>query len=237
MKKLYFIFIFFLSLSTIQAQDITIYGFLPSNNPDTDFLRLGHLDALTGQVFTEDSIYPVNAYALGSSTFDAVNNAFMFIGVDTDWTFRLYTHSMRSDTTIFDPAFGETINDIQNDMNSMNTYGLGSYKSDSILVDSINDFWEYEYATRFLQIDQQDGTITELNQMPNITAFPVGSATFDANQGRYIVNAYDNSFNERLLIINAETGTILSDDLTGLQPGDYLNNLEYNNEDDKVYGL
>lgn len=237
MRKLYFIFLFLLSFGTLSAQDITIYGFLPSGNPDTEFLRLGHLDAMTGNVFAEDSIYPVNAYALGSSSFDAVNNAFMFIGVDTNFTFRLYSYSIRIDTTLYDPVYGATINDVQNDMNSMGTYGLGNYKSDSVLIDSINNLWQYEYATRFLKIDQQEGTITELTQMPDISAFPVGSSTFDANNGRYIVNAYDNSFKERLLVIEAETGTILSDELTGLQPGDFLNNLEYNNEDDKVYGL
>jgi hypothetical protein len=218
------------------AQDITIYGFLPSNDPDTEFLKLAHMDATTGNVFDVDSIYPVNAYALGSSTFDAYSGAYMFIGVDTGFTFRMYSRSTRG-FTIADPQIGETINDLQFDMNTTLTYGIGNYKSDSVLIDSINNIWQYEYAMRFLSVDQDSGMITELERYPDLIAFPAGSSTFDANNGRYIVNAYDTSFIDRLCIIGAETGNVLSKDPTGIPAGTYLNNLEYNNEDDKVYGF
>lgn len=237
MKKLYFLLAFLFSSLAFNAQDISIYGFLPSNNPDTDFLRLGGLDPITGNIFDEDSIYPVNAYALGSSTFDTDSKSFMFIGVDTGFNFRLYTRSLRTNTTLSDPIINQTINDLQYDMNSMNTYGLGNYISDSVLIDSINNVWMYEYATNFLQIDQDSGAIIELGQMPDISAFPLGSSTFDANDGRYIVNAYDTSFVERLVIIKAENGDVISKSPISFIGGGFFNNLEYNNEDDKIYGL
>lgn len=237
MKKLCILIALLTTTVTFQAQDISIYGFLPTNNPDTDFLRLGSLDPITGNIFEEDSIYPVNAYALGSSTFDTGSKSFMFIGVDTGFNFRLYTRSLRTETTLSDPIINQTINDLQFDMNSMNTYGLGNYISDSVLIDSINNIWMYEYATNFLQIDQDSGAITELGQMPDISAFPLGSSTFDANDGRYIVNAYDTSFVERLVIINAENGDVISKLPISFNGGGFFNNLEYNNEDDKIYGL
>lgn len=218
------------------SQEITIYGFLPSTS-DTEFLRLAHFDPISGDIVDEDSIYSTTAYALGSSAFDAVQKAFMFIGADTAWNFRLYTRAIRTKSTISSPVITETLNDLQYDMNSTNTYGLGNYISDSTLIDSISDLWEFDYATRFIQIDQDSGMLTELNQMPDIIAFPAGSSTFDANNGRYIVNAYDTSFVERMVVIDAATGTVLSKDPVGLNAGDYLNNLEYNNEDDKVYGF
>ena len=235
MKRLLTLAAFVFIFIYVNAQDITLYGFLPSD-PDPEFLRLGHLDPITGSINDEDSISPAMAYALGSSTFDAVNNAFMFIGVDTAFNKRLYTRGIRSNT-IYDPLIGETINDLQYDMNSTNTYGLGSYIVDSTLLDSMLDIWIYDYGLRFLSIDQEDGTVAELKKMPDLTAFPLGSSTFDANNGRYIINAYDTAFTERLVILEAETGNVLSKDPVGLEPGSYLNNLEYNNEDDKLYGF
>ncbi len=235
MKRLYFIFLLFSLVFTSVAQEITVYGFLPSE-PDPDFLRLGHLDPLTADIVNEDSIYPAMAYALGSSAFDAVNNAMMFIGLDTAFNYRLYTRGIRAQT-LYDPIIGETINDLQYDMNSTNTYGLGNYVVDSTLLDSVFDIWIYDYGLRFLSVDQEEGTVTELKKMPDFAAFPVGSSTFDANNGRYIINAYDTAFTERLVIIDAETGDILSKEPLELNPGDYLNNLEYNNEDDKIYGF
>jgi hypothetical protein len=219
------------------SQDITIYGFLPSNNPDTDFLKLGKIDALSGTLMDIDSIYPVNAYALGSSAYDAFQSAYMFLGVDTAFNFRLYSRSIRGENTFSDPIINETVNDLQFDMNTTNTYGIGNFKSDSVLIDSINDIWMYDYAMRFLSVDQDSGTISELEQYPDLVAFPVGSSTFDANNGRYIVNAYDSSYVDRLVIIDAGTGSVISKEPTGTGPGEYLNNLEYNNEDDKIYGL
>ncbi|MEJ2594829.1 MAG: T9SS type A sorting domain-containing protein [bacterium] len=235
MKRLYILTVLFFLIFTAVAQEITVYGFLPSE-PDPDFLRLGHLDPLTGEIINEDSIYPAIAYALGSSSFDAVNNAMMFIGLDTAFHYRLYTRGIRSQT-IYDPMIYGTINDLQYDMNSTNTYGLGSYVVDSTLLDSVMDIWIYDYGLRFLSIDQEEGTITELKKMPDFAAFPVGSSTFDANNGRYIINAYDTAFTERLVIIDAENGDIISKEPLELNPGDYLNNLEYNNEDNKIYGF
>ena len=234
MKKIYLPLLLLIALNSF-SQDITVYGFLPSQ-PDQDFLRLGIMDPITGTIANEDTINSINAYALGSSTYDAVNKAFMFIGVDTDFNFRLVSRSIRL-TTLYDPIITETINDLQYDMNSTRTYGLGNYKSDSVLIDSANNIWWYEYATRFLEVDQDSGYITELTLMPDISAIPIGSSTFDANTGHYIVNAYDTNFQEVMVFVEAETGTVVSQAPTGLNPGDYLNNLEYNNEDDKIYGF
>jgi hypothetical protein len=65
----------------------------------------------------------------------------------------------------------------------------------------------------------------------------VGSSTFDANNGRYIVNAFDTVWTQRLCIIDAATGNILSKEIIDLPAGGSIVNLEYNNEDNKVYGL
>jgi hypothetical protein len=73
--------------------------------------------------------------------------------------------------------------------------------------------------------------------MPEATAFPAGSSTFDSNRGRYIVSIIDNNFQGRVYSIEASTGVVLSNTLFNLPPGVDILNLEYNNRDDLVYGL
>ncbi|MEE4256227.1 MAG: T9SS type A sorting domain-containing protein [Bacteroidales bacterium] len=228
MKKLnvllYLIVLSFLA----NGQNINIYGFLPVTNPAADYVLLAEMNPLDGTVIQVDSIRPVSGYALGSSAFDSYNQAFTFIGVDPGFVFRLYSRSVVYDTTIWSPPFNETINDLQHDMNTLQTYGLGNYPYSSGAGD---------YALRFLRIDQATGQITELNRMPEATAYPAGSSTFDANNGRYIVHIIDTNFVSHLYTIQAESGELLSDAVFNLPAGADILNLEYNNRDNKVYGL
>jgi len=228
MKKLnvllYIIVLSFLA----NGQNISIYGFLPVTNPAADYVLLAEMNPLDGTLIQVDSIKPVSGYALGSSSFDSYNQAFTFIGVDPGFVFRLYSRSVVYDTTIWSPPFNETINDLQHDMNTLQTYGLGNYLYSSGAGD---------YALRFLRIDQETGQITELNRMPEATAYPAGSSAFDANNGRYIVHIIDTNFVSHLYTIRAETGDLLSDAILNLPAGTDILNLEYNNRDNKVYGL
>ena len=222
-----FVFLFFLG-SFLQGQDIRVYGFLPVNNPNADYVLLAGMDPVSGQVMELDSVRPISGYALGSSAYDSYNRAFTFIGVDTDYTFRLVSRSIPADSTLWAPSFGETINDLQHDMNSLQLYGLGNYPNPTNAGD---------WALRFLRIDPQTGVITELNRMPEATAYPAGSSTFDANSGRYIIHIIDTNFVSHLYAIDAENGDILSDAVFNLPPNTDILNLEYNNRDNKVYGL
>jgi hypothetical protein len=210
------------------SQGISIYGFYPTGSSSLDYVLLAEIDPLSGNTISMDSVRPINGYALGSSAFDSYNQAFTFIGVDTDLVFRMVSRNVIEDTTLWAPAFNQTITDLQHDMRTLGVYGLGNY-----LVNPSAG----EYALRLLQIDQQTGEITELNRMPEAIAFPAGSSTFDANTGRYIVSIIDNNFQGRLYAIEAQTGTVLSDNLFNLPPYVDILNLEYNNRDDLVYGL
>jgi len=228
MKKIsLLLFIIVLSIFA-NGQNINIYGFLPVTNPAADYVLLAEMNPLDGTIIQLDSIKPVSGYALASSAFDSYNQAFTFIGVDPGFVFRLYSRSVVYDTTIWSPPFNETINDLKHDMNTLQTYGLGNYPYSSGAGD---------YALRFLRIDQATGQITELNRMPEATAYPAGSSAFDANNGRYIVHIIDTNFVSHLYTIQAESGELFSDAVFNLPAGTDILNLEYNNRDNKVYGL
>lgn len=228
MKRLFYL-IFFVMISLHgHSQGISIYGFYPTGGSNLDYVLLTEIDPVSGSTLSTDSVRPINGYALGSSAFDSYHQAFTFIGVDTDMVFRLVSRNVNDDTTLWAPAFNETITDLQHDMRTLGVYGLGNY-----LVNPAAN----EYALRLLKIDQQTGEITELNRMPEATAFPAGSSTFDSNNGRYIVSIIDNNFNGRLYAIEAQSGIVLSDTLFNLPPFVDILNLEYNNRDDLVYGL
>jgi hypothetical protein len=120
-------------------------------------------------------------------------------------------------------------------MNTLKTYGLGNYVVDSFPVGP--GMYQYEYASRFVEIDQDSGYVTEYSLLPNLTAVPIGGSTFDANNGRYIVNGIDSNMMERIFVIDASDGSIISDLPTTTAPFGSVIELEYNNVDDKLYGF
>lgn len=237
MKRLYLIALLIPITWQSMAQEIDLYGFYTNGTYTGDYLLLGQVDPLTGSVVGTDTIFTINAYALGSSSFDQVNRYYSFIGIDTGYTKRFVSWALTGDSLVSQPAFAETVNDIQYDMNAMVYYGMGNYIVDTLVFDTVNNIYVYDYASRLLTIDQGSGIMSEIKKLPQLRAFPVGGSTFDANSGRYIVNGKDPDFDDRLFVIDAASGEILSSPTLNLQPGQYLNELEYNNVDDKLYGL
>jgi hypothetical protein len=227
------LFIFPLILFLNGNAQITVHGFISNGNPD--HLIVGSLDAYTGQVLGRDTIRKVNAYALGSSTYDDFNQYFMFTGVDTNYNFRYVSWNLKADTIEYDPLLQGNVNDVQYDMNTLKLFGLSSYIVDSTEI--MGGQYMYEYAMSFVELDQQTGTVTEYNQIPELRAIPVGSSTFDANNGRYLVNGLDENNSSKLFIIDSDNGQVISNNPIILGPNEYINELEYNNNDDKLYGL
>lgn len=237
MKSIYLILTALLISCATIAQDIQVYGFYSEGPLPSANLPLGKLNAITGEVLEVDSVFTINAYALGSSSFDQVNQYYSFTGIDTGFMKRFVSWDVENKSIVNQPLFSETINDIQYDMNAMVYYGLGNYIVDTLVYDTMFNIYVYEYASRLLTLDPLTGDVEELAKIPNLRAFPVGGSTFDANNGRYIINAADSNNMGRLFVLDAASGTILSDNLLNLDGEEYLNELEYNNVDNKLYGL
>ena len=239
MKHLFLLFIFgAFTYFTGFSQQISVYGlYKESGAPPEDFLVLGQMDPVSGTFYEMDTIDQIYAYALGSSTYDQTNKYYIFKGVDTANVMKLISRDVVNQTTVYAPPNNYTINDFQYDMNTQTLYAMGNYKSDSILIDSISGIYMYDYASRFMAINIENSEAEELNLLPNLKAFPSGNSSFDSNSGRYFVSGYDSLFNNRLFVIDAASGQITSDVEIILNNGQYLNELEYNNEDNSLYGI
>ncbi len=227
MKYKYISLAFLLVYFNVSAQEIGIYGFMPVN-PNLDIVRVAKIEPITGAVLSIDTINQVSGYSFGTSVFDSYYQAYSFIGVDPDQNFKFYNWSVDGDSLITQPPVSALINDLEHDMNQLAFYGLGSYA-----IDPMNGI----YALRFLKIDRETGVVTELNKMPEARAFPVGSTTFNANDGLYIANILDDQFNSKLYTIEAETGEIITDIPMTLPAGMDILNLEFNNQDNLIYGF
>lgn len=220
------------------SQQMSVYGFYKeSGTPPEDFIVLANLDPVSGTFYKMDTIDQIYGYSLGSSTYDQTNKYYIFKGVDTGNVMKLISRDVVNQTTVYAPANNYTINDFQYDMNTQTLFALGNYKSDSVLIDTMSGIYLYDYASRFLAIDIENSEAEELSLLPNLTGFPVGNSSFDSNNGRYIVCGYDSLFNTRLFVIDALTGQVASQVELSLSSNQYLNELEYNNEDNNLYGI
>ena len=230
---------FFLLSINASAQEGSIYGFYrESGSPPDDFLVLAQMDPVTGSFSELDTIYQVYAYGLASSTFDQTNQHYIFKGLDNSNFMRLISRDVVENTTAFAPENNVTANDFQYDMNNQILYALGNYVVDSILIDTLNGgTYMYEFATRLMAVNVETGDAVELNQMPNLRAFPVGNSTFDSNNGRYIVSGFDSTYTTTIFEVDAQTGAILAETPVILDAGEALNELEYNNDDNTLYGI
>jgi len=220
------------------SQEMSLYGFYKeSGAPPADYLILGKMDPASGEVFEMDTIDQIYGYALGSSTYDQTNRYYIFKGVDTGNVMKLISRDVVNQTTVYAPANNYTINDFQYDMNSQTLYAMGNYKSDSLLIDTLSGTYLYDYASRFMAINIENSEAVELSLLPNLKAFPFGNSSFDSNSGRYFVCGQDSLFNTQLFVIDASTGQVTSEVEISLSDNQYLNELEYNNEDNTLYGI
>ncbi len=222
-------------LSGLSAQQANVFGIFQDNQPG--ILTLSEIDPVTGEVIQNDLIEGVGAYAMGSSTFDQTNRYYIFLGVDTAGQKRFVVRDVVNHQTVYSPVSNITVNDFQYDMNAQKMYALGYYPTDSVLIDTLNGIYQYEFASRLMAIDIQTGTADQRALLPNLKAFPVGNSTFDANNGRYIVSAFDSLSITRLFVIDAATGEVISQTPVNITNGQHLNEIEYNNEDNKLYGI
>lgn len=240
MKKILLLCLAFFLLSTnASPQEGSIYGlYRESGSPPEDFLVLAQMDPVSGSFSELDTIDQVYAYGLASSTFDQTNQYYIFKGLDNNNFMRLISRDVVENTTAFAPENNVTANDFQYDMNNQILYALGNYVVDSILIDTLNGgTYMYEFATRLMAVNVETGDAVELNQMPNLRAFPVGNSTFDSNNGRYIVSGFDSTYTTTIFEVDAQTGAILVETPVILSADEALNELEYNNEDNTLYGI
>jgi len=128
-------------------------------------------------------------YALGSSTFDTLNNQFIFIAA---------TNSGGTNITVVDPVSGSILNSFPS------VFNLTGLEFDDTSLDAWGLLWDgnNEYLA---QIDFGAQTVTLQWLLPGVNSFVAGSSTFDPAGGRYICVT-----NLGVTQIDVATGNIVS---------------------------
>lgn len=228
MKNLYtllFVLVSLFASNNVLAQNLVLYG-LQNNNINTDPndplggpMELVAIDGFSGQVTPLFEIGTSAGVSLGSSTYDHLNQRYIFWGVNTNGENRLYiVNSITGE--LLESANTAPPLEMEYDLQNQVCYGLRQ---------------QAVGHPEFVSIDLNTGAVTGIAQMPYVSGINVSSSTFDSNNGRYMFVGVDQSYQNRLYVIDAATGTLLHD---ALIPDDYyLNTIEYNENNNQLYGI
>lgn len=212
--------IFFLGFEAV-AQSPVIYGLryeIPDPTmPGSGYEQFVSINPLNGNVTVMDTIEGVEAVALGSSTFDQVNQEYIFWGIDTQQQNRLYRLDAQTGTVLNNPPLSAYPLELEFDMNTGGLYGLqGS-----------------GLALNFTSVDLNSGALQTIDSV-SIAEFAVNSSsTLDATLGTYYFIGENTGVFSRLYGLNLNTGIVVS------QPAIIYPamELEYDQTQDLIYGL
>lgn len=227
MKGLIFSFALFLSFH-LSAQNIELYGLWydgtfgidsmgnPTQEGEQNFLKV---NPFTGEKTTLSEVEGIEAIVVGSSTYNQGERAYIFWGVDSDFDQKLITLSTLTGAIINDPMISDTPVELQYDLQTDQVFGL--VRNDPI--------------TYFSSIDIENGSSSFVAPINNFNGISVGSSTMDSNNGIYYMAASQAGYQLFLTGINTSDGSISSQ--VALPENHYLNELEYDNQQDKLYGI
>lgn len=141
---------------------------------------------------------PGIALIAGFSTYDDINNRYIFIGKDNTGNWYLYSINAANGNIISNPPYPNVgIGDLLYGNSTNTLYGLR---------------WDNLSSTEYLSsIDPTTGTVTDINSIPGVLWILDGFMVFDNFNKRYIFRGGDNNGIWHLYSINAITGDIVYD--------------------------
>ena len=234
MKKYLLCLIFFgLGSMAIQAQSIKLYGlYRGGTGPwSTSYIPLATMDHTTGTPITVDTIQGISGVVMGSSTFDQTNEEYIFSGPSSPGnTMSLVRANVFTGQVITAPGINATANEFQYDMQQQKLFGLGSYIVDTTTTPP-------DYRTRLITLNPATGSVIEIAKIPEISAVVLGNSTYNSDSAHFIVEGRDTLNQARMYVIDALTGTVLSNSPLNMPQGTYFNEWELDQTTNKLYGL
>jgi hypothetical protein len=169
----------------------------------------------------------------GYTTYDKNNHRYFFHGIDTSGAYFLYTVDAPTGHIIYNPPFpvladpNDNVIELQYDNVTNTLYGL---------------HWDNSAQEEFLvTVDPATGAFTLIDSIQGLHLIVIDPnyTTFDETNGRYILNGIDNNSNSYLYSIDVTDASIASNPLFPVlpNPGDMLNELQYDNTTCTMYGL
>lgn len=223
--------LFFCTSMLAVCQESIVYGmYNDENSPYDGYSILAAVDPLTGSLIDMDTIVGFEAVGLGTSSFDQLNGGYRYLAASASAPFSWIERDIvTNSTTSMAPSSG-TLNEIQFDMSTGMTYGLGSY-----VMDSISGF--PEYGSTLEQLDITTGQTTLVAEYPALQGIVLGGTTYDPNNGMYYLFGTLQSGDFDLLSIDVSTGQLELVLDFSFGADEYLNELRYDIDSGMFYAI
>ena len=198
----------------------TLYGLKKTvNGSMTIPFDVVNIDPSTGNTTIEVSTNSLVAVASGATAYDQQHKRYFCWGFNASNSKRLYVMDIDDSTSNDFNLTGIQPIEIEYDLQHQKLYGL----------------WWDGSMEHFGEIDTQTGQATSIATLPGVNAVAIGNSTFDSNTGRFIFMGVSGN-QTKLYSINVLDGSILSSP-TLFQSGDRFSALEYNVNNNTLYGL
>ncbi len=220
------------------------YGLQQNVIPWQEGLYLAGYDVLSDTWVWADTLEYAEAFGLGSSTYNHAEDNYVFLGVPSGSLGGLQwmEHPVDGEAPPFATSFEGTLHSIHHDMQADVFYGLQGYGLDSTWVDwgDGNGYWEINnWATRVVSIDPAPGTavLTSVLELPWLEGVVAGASCFDSDTHRFFIWGIDNQGSGRLVAVDCEAQSVVSDVQPDLLSNQNLSELEFNIVDGQLLGL
>lgn len=231
------------SLAAFQCAAQVTYGLQQNVIPWQEGLYLAGYDVLSDTWVWEDTLTYAEGFGLGSSTYDHWEDDYVFLGLPSGSLGGLQWMEQPIDggaPLLLD--FEGNIHSIHHDMQSNLFYGLQGYGLDSAWVDfgDGSGYWEISnWGTQVVQISplETEAQITSVTQLPWLEGVVAGASCYDSDTHRFFIWGVDDQGDERLVAVDCENGTMLSDVSPVLEANQSISELEYNILDGMLLGL
>lgn len=219
----------------------TTYGLQQNVIPWQDGLYLAGYDVLSNTWVYGDTLAYAEGFALGTSTYDHWQDAYVFLGVPTgglgvEWMSQPVEAELDA---VITPLMGN-VHSIHHDMQNGQFYALEGYPTDSTYVDLGGGFgyWDFQdWGTRLVRLALSGALVTTevLYEMPWLTGVVAGASCYDSDTHRFFVWGINSAGTSALTTLDASTGAVVSN-VPILNAGN-LSEFEYNIEDGQLIGL
>ncbi len=203
------------------AQTPVVYGLryeMPDpNTPNVGYEQYVSINPLDGTVTVLDTIDGVEAVGLGSSTFDQVNQEYIFWGINNQQQYKLYRLDAQTGAVVNNPPLSAYPLELEFDMNTGGLYGLENTGS----------------AMVFTSVDLNSGALQALSSVSIAEFANYSTSTLDATFGTYYFIGGNTGEVSRLYGLDLDSGLVVSQPAITYPAIE----LEYDQTQNMIYGL
>ncbi|MBL4592710.1 MAG: T9SS type A sorting domain-containing protein [Flavobacteriales bacterium] len=164
----------------------------PGSGATVTIYYLASINPSTGVVTRIDSISGLNEVKINTSTYDPINEVFVFVGNDDE----IFTLDINTASILSQKSLTISINELQLNLVTGNYYAI-EYDSNPTLV-NVNDTFttspnNSEGIINLVSVEPTTGIVTKIDSITGCYNFKLGSSTLDTVNGLYSIVNTDNT--------------------------------------------